>query len=159
MAGQRGRTAEQGARRRAAGRPAEPAAPTPAPARALPGGPAIPAVLAVGLPLIGAAVDEASGPGMGAAFLICSVLGTALAAGLSTRNGWWWVLTGSPLVVLGVEAGVELLVNPDKYEGSHLATGSAKWLVQGFPVMALAATAAVLVIAVRMIRGRRRQHD
>ncbi|WP_051837345.1 DUF6542 domain-containing protein [Streptomyces sp. NRRL WC-3742] len=155
MAGQRGRTAEQGARRRAAGRPSEPAAPR----RALPGGPAIPAVLAVGLPLIGAAVDETSGPGMGAAFLICSVLGTALAAGLSTRNGWWWVLAGSPLVVLAVEGGVELLVNPDKYEGNHLATGAARWLVLGFPVMALAAAAAVLVIAVRTIRGRRRQHD
>ncbi|MFH8387830.1 DUF6542 domain-containing protein [Kitasatospora sp. NPDC018058] len=113
---------------------------------------------AVGLPLAGAVIDELSGPGMGAAFNACAVLGTGLAAALSTRRGWWWVLAASPLVVLGVTAVVELAGDSAKYKGSGLATGSARWLVNDFPVMAQAAAAALLVIMVRMVRDRRRQH-
>ncbi|MFG3225903.1 DUF6542 domain-containing protein [Kitasatospora sp. NPDC048194] len=113
---------------------------------------------AVGLPLVGAVVDELSGPGMGIAFAVCAVLGTALAAGLSTRRGWWWVLAASPPVVLGVTAVAELAADGAKYRGSGLATGSAKWVVNGFPVMAQAAAAALLVIAVRAAADRRRQH-
>ncbi|MFJ9692826.1 DUF6542 domain-containing protein [Kitasatospora sp. NPDC101183] len=114
-------------------------------------------LLALGLPLVGAGIDEASGPGVGWAFALCAVLGTGAAAAVCTRRGWWWVLACSPVVVLGVTAVVELLANRDKYQGKALATGAAKWLVHGFPVMAQAATAAVLVIAVRAIRNRRRQ--
>ncbi|MFJ8627830.1 DUF6542 domain-containing protein [Kitasatospora sp. NPDC093550] len=113
---------------------------------------------AVGLPAAGAAVSELSGPGMGLAFTLAAVLGTGLAAALSTRNGWWWVLAASPLVVLGVTAAAELLANRELYQGKALATGAAKWVVHGFPVMAQAAAAALLVIAVRLVRGRRGQH-
>ncbi|WP_051829951.1 MULTISPECIES: DUF6542 domain-containing protein [Streptomyces] len=111
---------------------------------------------AVGLPVVGAAISELSGPGMGLAFALTAVLGTGLAAALSTRNGWWWVLATSPLVVLGVTAAAELLANRDLYQGKGLATGAAKWVVHGFPVMAEAALAALLVIVVRVVRDRRR---
>ncbi|MFE7590535.1 DUF6542 domain-containing protein [Kitasatospora sp. NPDC057512] len=151
MAGQRGRSADQRTRRRAADKPA-------GHIRPLPGGPALPAALALGLPLAGAAVDELSGPGMGLAFAVAAVLGAGLAAALSSRNGWWWVLATSPLVVLGVTAAVELAAHRDRYQGKGLATGAAKWVVHGFPVMAEAAAAAVIVIAVRLVRARRRQH-
>ncbi|MFJ9769759.1 DUF6542 domain-containing protein [Kitasatospora sp. NPDC101157] len=114
--------------------------------------------MAVGLPLVGAVVDELSGPGMGVAFAVCAVLGTGLAAGLSTRRGWWWVLAASPLVVLGVTAAVEFSANSEKYRGNALATGSAKWVVHGFPVMAQAAVAALLVMVARVVMDRRRQH-
>ncbi|MFE4513750.1 DUF6542 domain-containing protein [Kitasatospora sp. NPDC056783] len=107
---------------------------------------------------MGAVVDELSGPGMGLTFAVSAVLGTGLAAALSGRNGWWWVLTASPLVVLGVTAAVELAAHRDRYLGKGLATGAAKWVVHGFPVMAEAAAAAVIVIAVRLVRARRRQH-
>ncbi|MER7754757.1 DUF6542 domain-containing protein [Kitasatospora sp. NPDC097643] len=128
------------------------------PARPLPGGATLPVALAVGLPVVGAAVDELSGPGMGLAFALGAVLGTALAAALSTRHGWWWVLTASPLLVLGVTAGAELLADGDAYRGKGLATGSAKWVVHGFPVMATAAGTAALVIVARVVRDRRGQH-
>ncbi|MER7848842.1 DUF6542 domain-containing protein [Kitasatospora sp. NPDC096077] len=114
-------------------------------------------MVAVGLPLVGAVIDELSGPGMGLAFALCAALGTGLAAALCTRRGWWWVVAASPLVVLGATAVVEFSANTEKYQGSKLATGSAKWVVQGFPVMAQAAAAALVVIVVRVIRDRRRQ--
>ncbi|MFE3501249.1 DUF6542 domain-containing protein [Kitasatospora sp. NPDC059146] len=113
---------------------------------------------ALGLPLVGAVVDEFSGPGMGLAFAVCAVLGTGVAAGLSTRRGWWWVVAASPLVVLGVTAAAELAANGDTYRGKALATGAAKWVVHGFPVMAQAAVAALLVIVARVVLDRRRQH-
>lgn len=115
-------------------------------------------MVAVGLPLVGAVIDELSGPGMGLAFAVCAVLGTGLAAVLSTHRGWWWVLAASPVIVLGVTAVAELAANGDKYQGKALATGGAKWVVHGFPVMAQAAAAALLVIVVRVVRDRRRQH-
>ncbi|MER7771412.1 DUF6542 domain-containing protein [Kitasatospora sp. NPDC096140] len=149
MAGQRGRSSDQGARERAAGRPG-------ASVRPLAGGAALPVAAALGLPLAGAAVDELSGPGMGLAFVVGAVLGTAAAAALSSRNGWWWVLAASPLVVLGATAAVELAAHRDDYRGKGLATGAAKWVVHGFPVMAEAAAAALLVIVVRLVRDRRR---
>ncbi|MFD8753712.1 DUF6542 domain-containing protein [Kitasatospora sp. NPDC059577] len=149
MAGQRGRSPDQGSRRRTAGGPG-------APARPLPGGAALPVAAALGLPLAGAAVDELSGPGMGLAFAVGAVLGTGVAAALSSRNGWWWLLAASPLVVLGATAAVELAAHRDRYQGRGLATGAAKWVVQGFPVMAEAAAAALLVIVVRLVRHRRR---
>ncbi|WP_348534104.1 DUF6542 domain-containing protein [Kitasatospora sp. MAA19] len=148
MAGRRGRTSEQETRRRA-NKP---------PARTLPGGAALPAALAVGLPAVGAGIDELSGPGMGLAFAVGAVFGTGLSAALSSRNGWWWVVASSPLLVLGVTAGAELLANGDAYQGKSLATGSAKWVVHGFPVMAAAAAVAALVIVVRLVRDRRRDH-
>ncbi|MER7585821.1 DUF6542 domain-containing protein [Kitasatospora sp. NPDC097691] len=112
--------------------------------------------VALGLPLAGAAVDELSGPGMGLVFAVSAVLGTAAAAALSSRNGWWWVLAGSPLVVLGATAAAELAAHRESYQGKGLATGAAKWVVHGFPVMAEAAAAALLVIVVRLVRDRRR---
>ncbi|MQS13663.1 hypothetical protein F7Q99_15625 [Streptomyces kaniharaensis] len=118
----------------------------------------MPAALAIVLPAAGAGIDETSGPGMGIAFAVGAVVGTALAATLSSRNGWWWVLCASPLLVLGVTAAAELLANGDAYRGKALATGSAKWVVHGFPVMAAAAGAAVLVIVVRVARDRRKHH-
>ncbi|MET8546448.1 DUF6542 domain-containing protein [Kitasatospora sp. NPDC004799] len=151
MTGQRGRPGGQRARRRAADGPA-------GHIRPLSGGPALPAAVALGLPLAGAAVDELSGSGTGLAFAAAAVLGTGLAAALSSRNGWWWVLAASPLVVLGVTAAAELAAHRDRYQGKGLATGAAKWVVHGFPVMAGAAAAAVVVITVRLVRARRRQH-
>ncbi|MEU6973378.1 DUF6542 domain-containing protein [Kitasatospora aureofaciens] len=114
-------------------------------------------MVAVGLPLVGAVVDEFSGPGMGIVFAVCAVLGTGLAAALSTRRGWWWVLAASPLVVLGVTAVVEFSANSEKYQGTALGTGSAKWVVHGFPVMAQAAAAAAVVIVARVVLDRRGQ--
>ncbi|MFI2610780.1 DUF6542 domain-containing protein [Kitasatospora sp. NPDC018619] len=124
--------------------------------RPLPGGPALPVAVALGLPVAGAAVGELAG--LGPAFAVAAVLGTGLAAALSGRNGWWWLLATSPLVVLGSTAAVELAAHRDRYQGKGLATGAAKWVVHGFPVMAGAAAAAVIVIAVRLVRARRRQH-
>ncbi|GAA2143536.1 hypothetical protein GCM10009760_30060 [Kitasatospora kazusensis] len=113
------------------------------------------ALFAVGLPLLGAAVDEAVGSGIGTAFAVCAVLGSALAALVSGRPGWWWVATAPPVVVLGVTAGAELLVHGSKYQGKALATGAAGWAIHGFPVMAAAVAAALLVVLIRIARDGR----
>ncbi|MGW2252385.1 DUF6542 domain-containing protein [Kitasatospora sp. NPDC001660] len=157
MAGKRGRTSSTQEAERPPGRAAAPAR-SAEPARTRPGGALLPAALAVVLPALGAGVDELSGPGMGFAFAAGAVLGTGLAAALSSRSGWWWVLCASPLLVLGVTAAAELAANGDAYKGKALATGSAKWVVHGFPVMAAAAGAAVLVIVVRVVLDRRKHH-
>ncbi len=116
------------------------------------------ALFALGLPVLGAVADELIGSGIGTVFAVCAVLGTGLAALVSSRPGWWWVATAPPIVVLVVTAGAEMLVHGDKYQGKALATGAAGWAIHGFPVMASAVGAALLVVVVRIAkdgRGRR----
>ncbi|MFI9271443.1 DUF6542 domain-containing protein [Kitasatospora sp. NPDC052896] len=114
------------------------------------------ALLLLGLPLVGALVDEAVAPGLGLIFDSCAVLGTAGAAALAERSGWWWVLPASPTVVLATTAAAELLGDSAKYQGSKaLATGAARWTINDFPVMLAALGAALLVVLVRIARDRR----
>ncbi|MDH6123878.1 DUF6542 domain-containing protein [Kitasatospora sp. GP82] len=116
----------------------------------------LPAALpAIGLPVLGALVDEVTGSGVGPVFAVCAVLGTALAAAVSSRAGWWWVTAAAPAVVLAVASGTEYLVHGDKYQGKALATGALRWVVHAFPVMAAAVPAALLVIVVRSVRSGR----
>lgn len=111
------------------------------------------ALAALGLPVIGAFTDELLGSAPGGVFTALTVLGTAAAAWLATRNGWWWVLTGVAPVVLACTAYAELLAHRDKYgDTKAVATGAAKWAVHAFPVMGWAIGAAVLVIALRLVR-------
>ncbi|WP_329583573.1 hypothetical protein OG500_25180 [Kitasatospora sp. NBC_01250] len=118
--------------------------------RATPGATAL---AALGLPVIGAFTDELLGSAPGGVFTVLTVLGTAAAAWLATRNGWWWVLTGVAPVVLGCTAGAELLAHRDKYaDTKSVATGAARWAVHAFPVMGWAIGAAVLVIVLRLVR-------
>lgn len=114
-----------------------------------------PALLALGLPLVGALVDEVVNSSLGVIFAVLTVVGTAGAAMLSRRSGWWWVLPAPPPVVLGYTAAAELLANSEKYKGSKaLAVGAGKWAIHGFPVMAAAMMAALIVILVRVARER-----
>jgi hypothetical protein len=112
-------------------------------------------LLLLGVPLVGALVDEAIAPGLSLIFDSCAVAGTAAATALAGRAGWWWVLPSSPPVVLGVTAGAELLGDAAKYQGSKaLAAGAARWSVNGFPVM-LAALGAAVVVLIRISRDKR----
>ncbi|MDH6113255.1 hypothetical protein P3T36_001860 [Kitasatospora sp. MAP12-15] len=114
------------------------------------------ALLSLGLPLVGAFVDEAISPGLGVVFAACAVLGPVAAAALSSRAGWWWVLTAPGPVVLASTAVAELFGNSAKYQGSKaLATGAARWAISGFPVMAAAVGAALVVVLVRIARDKR----
>ncbi|MCX4746582.1 hypothetical protein OG455_13795 [Kitasatospora sp. NBC_01287] len=110
------------------------------------------ALAALGLPVVGAFSDELLGSAPGGVFTALTVLGTAAAAWLATRAGWWWVLTGVAPVVLASIAGAELLADRGGYGNAKaLATGAAKWAVRGFPVMAAALAAALLVIVLRIV--------
>ncbi|MDH6122143.1 DUF6542 domain-containing protein [Kitasatospora sp. GAS204B] len=115
---------------------------------------------ALGLPVIGAFTDELLGSAPGGVFTVLTVLGTAAAGWLATRAGWWWVLTAVAPVVLGCTAGAELLANRAQYANTKaLATGAAKWAVHGFPVMAYALGAALLVIVLRVVLEHRQRPE
>ncbi|WP_329567911.1 DUF6542 domain-containing protein [Kitasatospora sp. NBC_01266] len=115
---------------------------------------------ALGLPVIGAFTDELLGSAPGGVFAVLTVLGTAAAAWLATRAGWWWVLTAVAPVVLGCTAGAELLADREKYADTKaLATGAAKWAVHSFPVMGWALAGAVLVIAARIVLERNQRPE
>ncbi|MFJ5886139.1 DUF6542 domain-containing protein [Kitasatospora cineracea] len=137
-------------RRRAPGDPAP--ARRPAPRR----GNRMPAALpALGLPVLGALADELLTPGPGTPYGLCAVLGAALAALVSTPAGWWWVVSGAPVVTLAVAGGVDYLARGDKYRGAGLGTEGLKLLSGQFPWMLAALAAALLAVGVRKFRTRR----
>jgi hypothetical protein len=140
------------ARPRAEGR--RPGRTTSAPARSF-NGTAV--LLAVGMPVAGGLADELLGLGVGGwGLLLCTVIGSAGAAWVCSRAGWWWVLPAPPPIVLAVTAGSEFLAHSEQYKDSKaLATGAAKWAISGFPIMLYAMGAALLVILVRVVRDRR----
>ncbi len=112
-------------------------------------------MLLIGLPLLGAGVDEAFGPGVGLVFAVCAVLGCGASAALVGRSGWWWVVPAGPPVVLAVTAVAELVGNSGRYRNAGaLATGAARWTISGFPVMVVALGAALTVVLVRVGRER-----
>ncbi|AUG77975.1 hypothetical protein CFP65_3171 [Kitasatospora sp. MMS16-BH015] len=115
---------------------------------------ALAALLLVGLPLLGATVDEASGPGVGGVFAVTTVLGTGAATALVSRAGWWWVVPAVPPLVLGLSALAEVLGDGEKYQDAKaLGAGAVGWAVRGFPVMLAALATALLVALVRLRRA------
>ncbi|MER7578549.1 DUF6542 domain-containing protein [Kitasatospora sp. NPDC097691] len=111
---------------------------------------------AVGLPVLGGVADELGGTGVGLLFAAGSVLGTGVAAALCTRPGRWWVVTAAPVVVLLAASAVEYAAHPDTYRGRNLGTGTLRWVVEAFPVMAVAVGAALAVVVGRVVLDRRR---
>ncbi|MEY9842981.1 DUF6542 domain-containing protein [Streptacidiphilus sp. MAP5-3] len=106
----------------------------------------------VGLPLLGAGVDEVLGNPLGVVFALCAALGTAWAALLCTRRGLWWVLPMPPLLVAAITVVSQLALHGDQLAGGRsLATASVKWAVTDFPIMASAVLAAVAALGLRRV--------
>ncbi|GAA1905593.1 DUF6542 domain-containing protein [Streptantibioticus ferralitis] len=111
-------------------------------------------LLALGLPVAGAIVDELVGSALGWAFAITAVLAAVLAAMNCTRASTWWVLSAPPLVVAAITIVAEQVANTS---GSHgkLTTSAVHWAVDAFPAMGAAEVTLIAVLAVRLIRSRR----
>ena len=115
----------------------------------LPG--AVPALVLVCLPLVGALVGRGAGP----FFVAGALLGAVPAALLCTRRGVWWVATGAPPVVLLMSLFGHLVTGGGASAGSTaLATHLVAWVAGAFPVMGLAAGGAAAVGAGRFARSR-----
>ncbi|MFF0393963.1 DUF6542 domain-containing protein [Kitasatospora sp. NPDC004615] len=119
----------------------------------------MPAVLpALGLPVLGALADEMFGDGLGWLYATCAVVGAAMAALVATRRGWWWIVSGAPVVTLTVACAVDYLAHGDHYQGAGLATQGLKLVSGQFWPMIAALVAALLAAAVRTRRTRKVHH-
>ncbi|WP_035791618.1 hypothetical protein [Kitasatospora mediocidica] len=89
--------------------------------------------------------------------IIAVALGTALAVARATREGWWWVLTGVPPLILMATAGVDVLAGASASTGSAgLATVAIRSTAAAFPAMVTALIVGLAVVAVRLVRERGR---
>ncbi|MEU1628172.1 DUF6542 domain-containing protein [Streptomyces sp. NPDC020096] len=111
-------------------------------------------LLALGLPVAGAIVDELLGSALGWAFAVTAVLAAGLAGMNCSRANTWLVLSAPPLVVAAITVAAEQLANTS---GSHgkLTTSAVHWAVDAFPAMAAAEVTLIAVLAMRLIRSRR----
>ncbi|MFB7382960.1 DUF6542 domain-containing protein, partial [Kitasatospora purpeofusca] len=113
------------------------------------GGTAVVLLAATGLPLAGAVAGELTGNGGGPLFALGAVLGTGVAAARCTRSGRWWVVIAAPPVVLAARAGTAWAAGADAARGKALASSAVRWVVDAFPVMAVAVIVALSVVAGR----------
>lgn len=117
--------------------------------RQLPG--AVPALVLICLPLVGALVGHGAGP----LLWVGGLLGAVPAALLCSSRGVWWVATGAPPVVLLMSLFGHLVASGSSTSTTALATHLVAWVAGAFPVMVLAAVSAALVGVGRFARDRR----
>lgn len=111
-------------------------------------------LLLVGVLVLGILIDAMRGEQLSTGFDLGIVVGSVLAILAVCRAGMFWIVV-SPPIVYSLGAGISLyLRSSGLHDRGVLIDAATNWLVYGFPAIA-AATAAVLIIAgVRLITRR-----
>jgi hypothetical protein len=120
--------------------------------RGLPAWAALLVLLAVAA--VGGVIDTLSGSQVRGGFNVGIVVASIVAILLVRRSAMFPVVIAPPLVYAGASAAMLYLRSGGLHDKKVLFDGAANWLVYGFPAIA-AATAAVLIIAgIRLITHR-----
>ncbi|MEV5506768.1 DUF6542 domain-containing protein [Streptomyces orinoci] len=109
--------------------------------------------LAGALLAVGAAVDEATGPGLGWVYALGAAAAAALLASACARPGGWWVPAVPPPAVALVALCAQLLTD-DSHATGKAATAAAmtqalRWANDSFPAMAVAEAIVLTVLVAR----------
>jgi hypothetical protein len=108
----------------------------------------------IGIAAIGALIDLINGSQVKGGFNISIVVATVVAILIVRRSGMFPVVVAPPLVYVAASAVLLYTRSSGLNNRKVLLDAAANWLVYGFPAIA-GATAAVLIIAgVRLISGR-----
>jgi Gpi18-like mannosyltransferase len=103
---------------------------------------------------IGAAVDLLTGSAIKGGFNIALIVGSIIAIVIVRRRSMFSVVVAPPLVYFVASAGILYIRSGGLSNRSQLIDSAVNWLVYGFPAIA-GATAAVLIISgIRMITHR-----
>jgi hypothetical protein len=103
---------------------------------------------------VGGLIDTISGAQVRGGFNIGIIVAGVLAILAVRRSDMFPIVIAPPLVYAGASAAMLYLRSGGLHDRQVLFDGAANWLVYGFPAIA-AATAAVLVIAgIRLVSGR-----
>jgi hypothetical protein len=108
----------------------------------------------IGVAAIGAAIDLINHSQVKGGFNISIVVGTVAAILIVRRSAMFPVVVAPPLVYVAASAVLLYTRSGGLHDRKVLLDAAANWLVYGFPAIA-GATAAVLIIAgIRLISGR-----
>ncbi len=108
----------------------------------------------IAIAVIGAAIDLINHSQVKGGFNISVVVGTVVAILIVRRSAMFPVVVAPPLVYVAASAVLLYTRSGGLHDRKVLLDAAANWLVYGFPAIA-GATAAVLIIAgVRLITGR-----
>ncbi len=117
--------------------------------RGLPGWLAVLVLIAIAA--LGGLIDVLRGSAVRGAFNIALVVGSVVAILIVRRRDMFPVVVAPPLVYFFASAGILYIRSNGLHDRSRMLDAAINWLVYGFPAIA-GATAAVLIIAgVRMI--------
>jgi hypothetical protein len=111
-------------------------------------------LILVAIAAVGGAIDLANHSQVKGGFNISIVVASLVAIIIVRRSGMFAVVVAPPLVYFAASAVLLYARSGGLHNRKVLLDAAANWLVYGFPAIA-GATAAVLVIAgIRLIRGR-----
>jgi Domain of unknown function (DUF6542) len=111
-------------------------------------------LLLVAVAGVGGLIDTISGAQVRGGFNVGIIVAAVLAILAVRRSAMFPIVIAPPLVYAGASGAMLYLRSGGLHDRQVLFDGAANWLVYGFPAIA-AATAAVLVIAgIRLVSGR-----
>lgn len=111
-------------------------------------------VILIGVSAIGGAIDLLTGSAIKGGFNIALIVGSIIAIVIVRRRSMFSVVVAPPLVYFVASALILYIRSGGLSNRSQLIDSAVNWLVYGFPAIA-GATAAVLIIAgIRMVTRR-----
>ena len=105
----------------------------------------------VAIMVLGILIDSMRGEQLSTGFDLGIILGSAVAILIVRRSGMFWVIV-SPPIVYSLGAGVSLyLRSGGLHDRGVLIDAATNWLVYGFPAIAGASAAVLIIAGIRLI--------
>lgn len=123
-----------------------------APQRGVPAWAAL--LLLVGILVLGILIDAFRGEQLSTGFDLGIIAGSVVAIIAVRRSGMFWVVV-SPPIVYSLGAGISLYIRSGGlHDRGVLIDAATNWLVYGFPAIAAASAAVLIIAGIRLITRR-----
>jgi hypothetical protein len=108
----------------------------------------------VAIMVLGLLIDDVRGQQLGTGFDLGIIIGSVVAIILVRRSGMFWVVIAPP-IVYSLGAGISLYTRSGGlHDRGVLIDAATNWLVYGFPAIAAASAAVLIIAGVRLIARR-----
>jgi hypothetical protein len=108
----------------------------------------------VAVMVLGIVIDGIRGQQLGTGFDLGIVLGSIVAIIVVRRSGMFWVVIAPP-IVYSLGAGISLYARSGGlHDRGVLIDAATNWLVYGFPAIAAASAAVLIIAGIRLITRR-----
>jgi hypothetical protein len=111
-------------------------------------------LILIAISAIGGAIDVASGSQVKGGFNIGIVVASLVAIIVVRRQSMFPIVVAPPLIYFGASAVMLYARSGGLHDRKVLLDAAANWLVYGFPAIAGASAAVLIIAGIRMFAGR-----